>query len=210
MNVNLLPFEFTRRRVVRSITRLWFVIGAALIVVAIPLLIPEYQRLQKLHGEFSKIKALNAPIHKVLDDKTEIENQIKVLENEKAVLAKVLPDQRVMSILAILSQSVRDAEGKMQIQRFGFTTNYIDEVETATVAPSKSSSRKPAQNKEVVTAQPVSTLNLNGVALDDRSVGKFVEGLKAKGVFSSVDLKSCSESNIQGKLAWTFSVECRQ
>jgi Tfp pilus assembly protein PilN len=210
MNVNLLPFEFTRRRVVRSITRLWFVIGAILVIIAIPLLIPEYQRLQKLHQEFSKIQAKNAPIHKILNDKTEIENQIKILESEKAVLAKVLPDQRVMSILAILSQSVRDAEGKMQIQRLGFTTNYIDEVETAISAPSKGNSRRGGQSKEIVVASPISTLSLSGVALDDRSVGKFVEGLKAKGVFSSVDLKSCSESNIQGKLAWAFSVECHQ
>jgi Tfp pilus assembly protein PilN len=200
MFINILPpktqLKIHFRSSLRRYSFIWGIAGACALVCAglqIVDLRRAYARLAELNLRCEPLYALKRAI--------QVNQQAaKKLRTESDALKRLQPTDRALDLLAILSAATRNEPGKLQIQRLTFQ------------APQSLGENKPAPKRGVAATAPAAestTLNLQGIAEDDTSLARFVSGLRAVGVFDSVELKSSSQIAAAGRNMRQYQLECR-
>jgi len=109
-----------------------------------------------------------------------------------------------LQIMGLVSRSAHNDIGAVQVRSFILTPGAADRTQ---MSPGNargsvvSSTKKPATN--------AGRLSLQGVALDDNALARFVNGLRNEGLFTSVELRSSSTLQLSFGDARQYSVECR-
>jgi type IV pilus assembly protein PilN len=132
----------------------------------------------------SNAKSLQQELTKIQQDKqryTKILAQIKKLEKDKALLEKRI---------GIIGKLKADSS---------LTVHVLDEV--ANITPTK---------RMWITSlsQSGGSLSLNGIALDNRTIAKYMEDLKQSPYITSVNLANSSLKAFSGRNLKSFSLSC--
>lgn len=195
MRVNLLPPEFNMQLLLRRRVRTWLRLWSICLLFCVGMVAHSGGQVHRMDRKLDQITTLSQPIsaqqHRVEDFKL----QLARLEARNQATEQLMPPDRTLPLLAILSQSAAKAGGNLQIQRLSIQ-----------------SIRPRATEKKVNAAEPEAAIlqvSLGGMAANDQVVSQFVSLLQSYGVFSAVELKSSSEVSGSGQFGRQFQLEIR-
>lgn len=194
MYVNLMPQPLVWQALLRIRARQWALAWCAAGALAVGLGAWKYLEASDKELQLAAVESRCQSLRVVESELQELGQELVHLKRQAAALAAIQPEQRTLSVLGIVSQSAKRAEGRLQLQRLSMRV--ADQPTSSNGAPA-------------AQAAGLSALDLHGAALDDGAVARFVEALRSAAVFVRVELKSSSELLSAGGTGRQFQVECR-
>lgn len=190
--MNLLPYAYRRKLIIRKLLTGWMGVwigcgvlgGAACALISSELLTAQ--------SELTRIEEQAGPLREIVAENRQLKQQIEEISGRESVLGELGGASQPVSLLAIISQSARAADERLQIQRLNVAQVVLASVPAKPTTPAKPGG-KPAPNASQAKSEParkVLELTLTGIACDDVAVTRFVSALREQGVFQSVELRS--------------------
>jgi len=201
-HVNLLPWEYRRRRLTLYRLRRWAAVWLVCLLAEGGLWWVQgdrheavQQRLVTLERDFSSVSRLQL-------DNGRMRARLTDLSKRETLLGQLQSEPAPLLMVGLASQSARDCAGRV----------CIDHMQYASATPA-ANDPPPAKGgkKEVAPLPPAERgkLTLAGRGLDSLAVSKFVVGLRDSGVFERVELKSAvGDSAASGTHGYTYALEC--
>jgi hypothetical protein len=185
--MNLLPYAFRRRLLVRKLLGRWGLVWTVCGLVGGAVCGWAWSDLRSAQAELAGIEETTRPVREMAEENRRFIAQIEEISGRESVLNELGGIAQPVSLLALISQSARFADERLQIQRMN--------VAQVVREPESGSGQKPGPQKGKPSpgdAAPRKTLELtlSGVARDDVAVSRFVSALRDQGVFETVELRS--------------------
>lgn len=210
MHVNLLPRSFLVQLLVWKRIRQWGCIAVACQAVVLAITMNKGVTVVAEQRKLAAIDERCGPLYAVEEQKQQLEEQLAQSASQQSSLAQLETDRRVLGILAIISEASRQTHEGQQIQRLQLSD--LAPVVTAQVAPTTRQEPRPPANAPNSPATPVvarGRLIIQGIAADDLTVSRLVEGLRKAGAFELIELKSATELSTPSQRGRQFEILCR-
>lgn len=200
MHVNLLPFAFQRKLLIRKLVRKWS--GAWLTcLVAVGLFnCFEYVKLKQKCEELNQSEIACSATRAVVASNLQLEQRLASMTTRRDELTRLEADKDALAALAVVSQAVRTTGGKSVIESLQFH-------EPKHFAKAKPST-PPAAGQSTVPV-PGGTITINGTAADDEAVAALIESIHSVPLMQRVELRSSSMIEIDGVEGRRFEIVCR-
>ena len=205
--VNLLPWNYRRRCLVRRRLRqwavAWTVVALALVVGWLDLRAQWETALAQVetHDQrYDEVRSLKGENARLLAQKQGLGKQQDLVVQLQQAPPPLLP-------VALVSASASRCEGRVAVQHLV----YNEEPPTTQPVPQLTPTPSGTQPAIVATANrpPRSArLTVDGIGADNVAVAEFVLGLRDSGVFERVDLKSAAASTTRAGNVTSYQVEC--
>ena len=207
MHVNLLPRSFLVQLLVWKRIRQWGCIAVACQAVVLAITMNKGVTVVAEQRKLAAIDERCAPLYAVEEQKRKLEEQLAASASQQSSLTQLETDRRVLGILAIISEASRQTEGGLQIQRL-----QLSDLAPAAVVQNAPTARQETPPPGNAPATPVvarGRLIIQGIAADDLTVSRLVEGLRKTGAFELIELKSASELSTPSQRGRQFEILCR-
>jgi Tfp pilus assembly protein PilN len=183
--VNLLPERLQQRQIVRRHAARWAVAWVVCLLVGPGTYFVQRSEALSLRTEAEVAEAEHAEIQAALRNGDAIQAKIKALQEQQRQFDS-LPNGHVpLSLLQLLGRSARTTAGQLRLETIGI--------------------REVAETDEAMTRV---TVDIEGSALSDQSIGRFVAALRKSGVFESVVLKSSHGAESAKQPSRRFRLQC--
>lgn len=196
MHVNLMPAPFRRQVLVRRSLTWWSVRWVACLLLCAVYLLGEYRQLAAKRIACDEVEARSQPIKRVVARSLELEGELKAVDDRRSELRRLTPNKKPLAVLAIVSQALEPARGKLQIQRLDFLQSPGLPVAAGSPAP------------PVVAGREQGRLIVEGIAVDDSAIAGFVEALRGFKVVRRVELQSSTTAEAAGQSGRRFEIVC--
>jgi Tfp pilus assembly protein PilN len=183
MHVNLLPGSFRRQLIIRRCLSSWLLVWAACITLSLAVLAQRFGTLMSERNALAEMEASAEPIRQLMTDAVQLQNQLREQQQRVHRFQELAPQDKSLSLLAILSTRAQSIAGRVQVRRLALINS---------AARASSASSPPgvtAGGPQGATGQVI----MEAVAEDDDAVASFLRSLRAANVFRHVELKSCSQ-----------------
>jgi hypothetical protein len=201
-HINLLPFEFRRRQLIRArVGQSCVVAGSAVIAIAV-VLWSQHVSLRALRGEATRLDLQCEPLRQTTLENSRIEQRVQELTNRQSLLSEIESTQKTLSLIGIVSRSARRGGSRVQVRQFS-----VQRIRSVSNNPPAASIKEDVKS-ENDAQHPQMKLTLSGVAMDDLAVAKFVVALREDGVFNVVELKSSLEGGAGDHMFRQYQIEC--
>lgn len=192
-HLNLLPWSFRRRLLVRKRLRQWAsvaVLASSLVLSAAGLRFAQLGRQQTL---LNRLEMRCASLTEKQKEVARIEAQLAEFRIAQSICSRVENQQLPLKALGLVSQAVQAGQGSVQVRRLSLERS----VQTT---PAADKTKKPETHETV-------SLQLDGVAADNLSIAQLTLRLRESGTFDTVDLKAAAPST-PGGLEFPYAVDC--
>lgn len=198
-HINLLPFAYRKRGLIRRSVRIWTLIWAAAALVTGGIYGVCYAAMKNQRDEMLELEAACEPLKALENDSHSIEKELAELVGRKSLLAKLDRGEQPVQLVGLLADAVRRVEHGVVIADLNVEPFRLDEPYT----------EKDAQGveKKLVRHLDRFRLRLSAFGADDLAVAHFVSVLKDSEVFEAVTLVSTGEQLQRANLR-EFIVEC--
>lgn len=187
--MNLLPYAFRRRLLVRKLLGKWMLAWSVCGLAGTLVCGWAWSELRSVQAELARIEESARPLREMAGENRRVIAQIEEISGRESVLNELGGIAQPVSLLALISQSARFADERLQIQRMNVAQVVREPKTTGPGGKPGPQSGKPS----LADAEPLRKtleLTLSGVARDDEAVSRFVSALRDQGVFETVELRS--------------------
>jgi hypothetical protein len=198
-HLNLLPYEYRRRGLLRRRRTLWGVVFIAAALSMAGVYGASYAAMKNQRDEMLELEASCEPLRKLEVDSQAIAKNLAELGGRKSLLAKLDRGEQPVQLIGLLADAVRRGEehvvvNDLLIEPFRIEESYVE---------------RDAQGQEKNLVRQLDRFRLRVAAFgsDDLHVAHFVSVLKDSSVFEDVTLISSGEQLQRGGLR-EFIVEC--
>ncbi|MGH7134627.1 MAG: PilN domain-containing protein, partial [Pirellulales bacterium] len=206
--VNLLPWTYRQRCLVRRRLRQWSIVWAAVAAVLVLGWLDwragweaALQEVEVHEQCYDEIRSLKGAIARLLVQKQGLSKQQELVGRLQQSPPPLLP-------VALVSASAARCEGRVVVNRLVYSESPMKQpVAPAATAPG---STAPVPATAAVATQPLlsGSVTIDGVGADNVAIAEFVLGLRESSAFERVDLKSAAASTTRAGKVTSYQVEC--
>ncbi len=187
-HLNLLPWSERRKHVLRRCLRQWALIWSLGACLALTVVWTQYSTLQGERHELSKKQRAASPITKQIARILEMEERLADLRQHEVIQLALENKRPVIALLAVVSKSSSECSGDLYLEKLSF-----DREVGRTPATADSS---------------LGSITMEGTAINNLVVAKFVSLLRDTGLFQRVELKSSVTAKNVTRSFQAYIVEC--
>lgn len=202
-HLNLLPWTFQRRMLVRRRLWQWSVVCfvAAFVLGGVWLWEARARDLELQSVETLRRKA--SPILGMQQRNQRIQQRLRLLEGGQSLLGELEPEQLSFHLLAAISRGAAKCEGRIQVRELSLerTTQTRQQPQKA-AANDKTAATLPEVTEEVCK------ICVKGIGTDNLAVARFVVALRDSLLFEKVELKSTVGGTDAGGQGRSYHIEC--
>ncbi|MFO0999009.1 MAG: PilN domain-containing protein [Planctomycetaceae bacterium] len=204
VSINLLPDDLRRRSIRIRIIRSWTPVLLAVAVGIAGLTHYEWTQCSVVRAAADQLEPEVQIAEQSMLSVTEAEKRTLALKTEIAEMNALKRSDDPLKLLNIISRSATDIGDQLAVSRldlFGMQEN--PESSDAAIPTSATNSINTSNLKRLRTV-----VHVNGLAVSDISVARFMNSLRSSGGFHHVSLKSSQPATVSGPLQREFVVEC--
>lgn len=198
-HLNLLPYDFRRRGLLRRRRKLWVIIWTLAGLAMAGVYGVSYAAMKSQRDELLELEASCEPLRKLETNSQSITKSLAELGGRKSLLAKLDRGEQPVQLIGLLADAVRRVEEQVVVNDLLIDPFRIDEKYTEKDAQ--------GQEKQLVRQLDRFRLRITALGSDDLHVAHFVSILKDSPVFEGVTLISTGEP-LQRSGLREFIVEC--
>ena len=208
-HINLLPWGYRQRRLVRRRLRQWSIVWAAVAVVLVLGWLDRragweaaLEEVETHEQRYDEIRSLKGDIARLLAQKQGLGKQQELVARLQQFPPPLLP-------VSLVSASAARCEGRVVVNRLVYKeeTPLRPPLAPAATAPG-GATPVPATAAAAIPAGPSASLMIDGIGADNVAIAEFVLGLRESGAFERVDLKSAAASTTRAGKVTSYQVEC--
>ena len=193
-HMNLLPFALLRRDVVLVRLKCWCLVWSACAVLSAVWYAVAASPVAAERVRVERLEARAAPLRRLIDENEGIRARLQGLAQHESVASRLAGDEQALSFVELVSRGAREAHQGLQVQRLKLS-------QFTPPAPKSEDPGAPAPQRHT-------KLSVSGIAVDDLAVSAFVSVLRAADFFTHVELKSSRATDVAGRTARLFELEC--
>ncbi|MFN0195857.1 MAG: PilN domain-containing protein [Planctomycetaceae bacterium] len=201
---NLLPPEFQKRLLFAVRIRQWCKIWAVTALVLTAFGVQKYVGTFRLQEQWN---ALNQQAIPVVDAKLRNaarEKQLAELRDKIALIDGVNDAKDHLSLIGVISQSVRNSGDSIQVQSCTFHELATSATKPVQVAPIPNPPAAPV----VTVVEKTMKIDLRGLSTDERAIARFINTLKKNEAFTHVELKAVRGIEVSNQSLRAYQIEC--
>lgn len=195
-HLNILPLQFRKKLLARQIVPCWAVVWVGAAVVASCVCWKADASLAVARAEFEAVDARAEPLRQIVKRNSETADDLKIADQRQLLVDCLRAANKPLQLVGLISATANTADGSIQIQNFQLTQS---EELTTDQGRGSQEANGPRRMK----------LGLQGYAVDDLALSRFVSQLRATGVFESVELQTSSNVQLVAGNARQYIVECQ-
>lgn len=203
-HLNLLPLPFRRRLVIRSELIRWGAACVMALVISAVWCLDAHRSSRLKQAQLDQLTTQAAPLRSLATDNICLAGQLNVSHRRHVLLQSLEGVHPPLQLLGIVSQSADNDQGSVQVRSFALTPRVAQQPKK-----SKATGRRNKATATSNVSEVSGQLSLQGVALNDGALTDFIDRLRRKSFFTSVDLRSSSTVQLSLGSARHYSVECR-
>ena len=202
-HANLLPAAFRRRLLLRTRFRQWAPVWVLALLAAGGLWWAGQHSLSAQREQLRQLETQAAPLHALARRNTQLRQQLGQFAARRSMLAELEPAISPLRAIGLVSGTTRRGASRVQVRKFSLSSVSTPAVAAAGGNPT------PARNLHSDSAaRQAIRLQLTGIATDDLAVADFVSGLRDRGPFASVELRSSAVTQLPTIEARAYVIEC--
>ena len=204
VSINLLPDDLRRRSIRIRIIRSWTPVLLAVAAGIAGLTHHEWTQCSVVRTAAEQLEpGVQVAEHSMLSV-TESEKRTEALKTEIAEMNALKRADDPLKLLNIISRSATEIGDQLTVSRLDlFSMPENAEAVDAAIPTSATNSASRSNSKRLKTV-----MHVNGLAVSDISVARFMNSLRSSGAFHHVSLKSSQPSSVNALLQREFAVEC--
>ncbi len=187
-HLNLLPSSERRKNVLRRCLWQWSLIWSLGACVALTVVWTQYSTLQGERHELSKKQRAASPITKQIAKILEMEERLADLRQHKVIQLALENKRPVMALLAVVSKSSSECRGDLYLEKLSFD--------------------REVGRTQATADSTFGSITMEGTAINNLVVAKFVSLLRDTGLFQRVELKSSVTAKNVTRSFQAYIVEC--
>jgi hypothetical protein len=195
-HINILPLQFRKKLLVRQIVPSWACVWGGVAVMAAIICWNADATLADAQAAFAIVDVRAEPLRQIVQRNQQATEDLKVADQRQLLADCLNAADKPLQLVGLISSTANTNDGSIQIQSFQLTQGE---------QPTKSASAATAENN----APHRMKLGLQGYAVDDLALSRFVSQLRATGVFESVELQTSSNVQLAAGSARQYVVECQ-
>lgn len=204
VSINLLPDDLRRRSIRIQIIRSWTPVLLAIAVGIAGLTHYEWTQCSVVRMAADQLEPGVQIAEQSMLSVTESEKRTQALKTEIAEMNALKRADDPLKLLNIISQSATDIGDQLTVARLDlFSMQESPEPLDSAIPTSATNSANTSNSKGLKTV-----MHVNGLAVSDISVARFMNSLRSTGAFLHVSLKSSQPSSVNALLQREFVVEC--
>jgi len=203
--VNLLPFEYRRRELVRRRLLQWSLVWLVCIAAVTGIGWAKYGRWRRLQQAIGTVQHRYRPLARIISQRDAARGELRKLHARGTVPSELVEQRPVVTLLAVVGRSAQKCDGRLVLRNLTFQRQ---KAPPATGARQDRKNPKKPQPPVAVQNRPWATVTFEGDALDNLAIAKFAAGLRDTGLFQRVELKSSVGKEAADVITHTFTVEC--
>ena len=188
-HLNLLPWSFRRRMLIRRRCREWAVGLAIACCIPLAWCITAIHHGEQLRAELQEADELAEPIRRCLRESQQLSAERARTGRREELVNSLRGRRSPIQLLGMLSDFSQRERGAVQVRNLNLMSDL----------PSREAGQ--VGNSHI-------RLGLQGIAVDDHAVSGFVGSLRTSGVFESVDLRQSSDREAGEARVREFAIEC--
>lgn len=204
-SLNLLPFEYRVRELVRRRLLQWSLVWVACAVTAFGVWWLKQSRCRAAGQALEAAERSYLPLERLIRESETMRTELEQLHAKGTVLGRLLDERPVLTLIGLTSQSARQCNGRLVVRNMLFERREepldIDDRKAKTRQNDKSES---ATEKTETWA----LVTLKGEAADNVAVAQFVVSLRDSGLFRRVELKSSVGKSSADEKLRSYLVVC--
>jgi len=203
--VNLLPFEYRRKQLLRRRVLQWSVVWAACAAVTLALWWAKQTRYVAALRAMETAQRSYRPVRQLAGECETMRAELDALHARGTVLKQLRDERPMLTLIGLASRSASRCQGRLVVREMLFQRDDRD----AKGAPRKAKP-PPKEPSQPETGEPPKwgSVTFKGDALDNLAVAAFVVGLRDSGLFRRVELKSSLGKNSEKTKLRSYLVEC--
>ena len=188
-HVNLLSARARKRQFVRRFLRNWGSTWVVCLIVAMGSCCYQWQRTRKLQAALTQSEEKYSGVAIALRQEDALRSRIRRHEAERDRYLSISNKELLLSVIGVLAKSANASGGELRLDSFSMREVPI------------------ANGKQPVRQHRV-TIDVEGSATSDQTIGMYVASLRAARVFQAVALRSSRRDNGTKKAARRFQIQC--
>lgn len=210
-SINLLPWHYRRRCLLRRRLRQWSIAWAAVAIALAAGWLDQYGRWQTALAELEMHEQRYDEIRTVKSEIARLRAQQQNLGKQQNLVSQLQQAPPPLLALALVSGSAARCEGRVAVGRLAYGEEAVMSAPAAASPAPPAGATPPGGNSPPATAaRPAyrGRLTIDGIGADNVAIAEFVLGLRESGVFERVDLKSAAASTSRAMNVTAYQVEC--
>ena len=204
VSINLLPDDLRRRSIRIRIIRSWTPVLLAVAAGIAGLTHYEWTQCSVVRTAADQLESGVRVAEQSMLSVTESEKRTQALKTEIAEMNALKRADDPLKLLNIISRSATDTGDQLTVSRLDlFSMQENAEPVDAAIPTSATTSANTSNSKHLKTV-----MHVNGFAVSDISVARFMNSLRSSGAFHHVSLKSSQPSSVSPLLQREYVVEC--
>lgn len=195
-HLNILPLQFRRKLLIRQIVPCWACVWVGVALLATVVCWKADGSLSAARAELEIVDARAEPLRQIVQRNQKTSDSLTVADQRQLLVDCLKAADKPLQLVGLISATANTADGSIQIQNFQLTQG-----ETKLTGPSRNSTEDNGPRRM--------KLGLQGYAVDDQALSRFVSQLRATGVFESVELQTSSNVQLVAGSVRQYIVECQ-
>ncbi len=204
VSINLLPDDLRRRSIRVRIIRSWTPVLLAVAAGIAGLTHYEWTQCAVVRGAADQLEPEVQIAEQSMLSVAESEKRTQALKTEIAEMNALKHADDPLKLLNIISRSATDIGDQLTVSRLDLFSLQENAESSGTAIPTSATNSTGMSNLERFKT----VLHVNGLAVSDISVARFMNSLRSSGGFHYVNLKSSQPSSVNALLQREFVVEC--
>ena len=204
-HVNLLPFKYRRRELLRRRLLQWSLVWIACTTVAAGFCWSEYSRYRRSQAAMEAAARAYLPLETLIRQRDASRSQLRRLHAKGTILGHLREERPVLALMGVASESARKCNGRLVVRDL-----LLQRRDTAakTDPPKAAKPQKKRRQPLAERTLPWATVTFQGDALDNLAIATFAAGLRDSGLFRRVELKSSLSKKSAEAALHAFVVQC--
>lgn len=204
VSINLLPDDLRRRSIRIRVIRCWTPVLLTVAVAIAGITHYDWKQCSVVRAAADQLQPEVEAAEQSMLLLSESEKRTEQLKAEIGEMNALQQAEDPLKLLNVISGSATDMGDQLAVSRFDLF-NLKENTQTADAAIPTTVSASAAEDSQ---KRFRTVMHVNGFAVSDISVARFMNSLRASGGFQSVALKSSQPSNAGGLLQREFVIEC--
>lgn len=204
VSINLLPEDLRRRSIRIRIIRSWTPVLLAAALAIAGLTHYEWTQCSAVRANADALESGVQLAEQLMLSVTESEKRTQTLKTEIAELNALKRAEDPLKLLNIISRSATEIGDQLTVSRLDLFSMQENSAPSDAAIPTAATNSSGSLNSKRLKT----VLHVNGLAVSDISVARFMNSLRSSGAFHHVSLKSSQPSGVNALLQREFVVEC--
>ena len=194
-HLNILPLKFRKKLLTRQIVPYWACVWVGVVVAVAVACWKEDASLAMARTAFEAVDVRAEPLRQIVQRNQQTSDSLKIADQRQLLVDCLRAADKPLQLVGLVSTTANTSDGSIQLHSFRLTQGE---------RPLSGTSADSTQSKT-----PQMKLGLQGYAVDDLALSRFVSQLRATGVFETVELQTSSNVQLAAGNARQYVVECQ-